>query len=424
MESVCQTLEKQQIIHVEMEQDILDCHPDDYDIISDEELKQFKTAIEEGDLSEAAAKLMESLDLIENAKLDIAITGESGSGKSTFVNAIRGVEDEDEGSAETGVVETTMAPTPYPHPQHQNVTVWDLPGIGTEIFQSVFYLKQVCFERYDFFIIIATERFKSNHAKLAREIHKMGKKFYFVRSKVDADLDASKRRRKSTYDEKKIMQQIRDNCIECLKKEGVESPRVYLLSCFELNKYDFGLLEDTLEKELPSHKRHTFLLSLPNISINILEKKKELMKKQIWKVASMSCAIAAVPVPGLSIACDLILLKNCLSHYCKSFGVDEESVEKLARKVDMPVADLKSVIESPLPKEITNDLLIKLLAGSTVFGVASATEELMRFIPMFGSVVSGGISFGTTYYMLNKFLNDVAEDAQRLLRKSMLGTTV
>ncbi|XP_078536379.1 interferon-inducible GTPase 5-like [Lissotriton helveticus] len=395
-----------------------------FDIISEEEIERFKNAVEEGDLPRAAANLMNSLDSIENAKLDIAITGESGSGKSTFVNAIRGLEDEEEFSAVTGVVETTMEPTPFPHPVYPNVTVWDLPGIGTETFKSSEYLKQVCFERYDFFIIIATERFKSNHANLAREINNMGKKFYFVRSKVDQDLDASKKRRKSTYDEEMIMKEIRNNCTECLKKAGVENPRVYLVSSFELDKFEFELLEETLEKELPTHKRHALLLSLPTISIKILEKKKKMMKKQLWMVASASCAMAAVPIPGLSIACDLLILKKYLSKYCRSFGLDDESLEKLARKVDIPVADLKSVIKSPLAKEITSDLLIKLLAGCTVFAVATATEEVMRFIPVLGSLAAGGISFGTTYYMLNTFLNDLAADAQRVLKRSMFGTEV
>ncbi|XP_078536393.1 interferon-inducible GTPase 5-like [Lissotriton helveticus] len=421
MENVHQTSVKEE---PEMKDNVSVDYLEEYDVISEEELEQFKNAIEEGDLPGAAEKLMESLDTLESAKLDIAITGESGSGKSTFVNAIRGIDDEDEDSAQTGVVETTMAPTPYLHPQYPNVTVWDLPGIGTETFQSAEYLKQVCFEQYDFFIIIATERFKSNHAKLAREINNMGKKFYFVRSKVDADLDASKKRRKSSYQEGKILQQIRENCIECLKKEGVESPRVYLLSCFELDKFEFELLQETLGKELPSHKRHAFLIALPNISIKVLEKKKDLMKKQIWKIASVSCAVAAVPLPGLSITCDLIILKKYLSNYCKSFGLDDESLEKLARKVNIPLADLKSVIKSPLAKEITDDLIIRLFTGSAMLGLATATEEAIRLIPFLGWVGAGSISFVTTYYMLNKFLNDLAEDAQRVLKKSMFGTAV
>ena len=38
--------------------------------------------------------------------------------------------DEDEGAAETGVTETTLVPTIYPHPTNEKIKFWDLPGIG------------------------------------------------------------------------------------------------------------------------------------------------------------------------------------------------------------------------------------------------------------------------------------------------------
>ena len=52
----------------------------------------------------------------------------SGVGKSTFINCLRGLEAEDEGSASVGVVETTNQPTPYEHPDFPNLKIWDLPG--------------------------------------------------------------------------------------------------------------------------------------------------------------------------------------------------------------------------------------------------------------------------------------------------------
>ncbi|XP_054855076.1 interferon-inducible GTPase 5 isoform X2 [Eublepharis macularius] len=305
---------------------------EEYDIITDEDIEEIKDALKGGRMADAASKILENLQALENARLDIAVTGESGSGKSSFVNAIRGLGDEDGGAADTGVVETTVEPTPYPHPKHPNVTVWDLPGIGTPDFQSDTYLEKVNFSRYDFFILIASERFKSNHARLAREIQKQGKRFYFVRSKVDADLEASRKRRPRAYDEEAILQQIRKNCQECLEAEKVVSPCVFLLSNWELSKYDFMLLEETLEKELPSHKRHAFLLALPNISLEILKKKKEALQKQIWKLATVSCGVAAVPIPGLSVACDVAILVKSLSKYRQDFGLDEESLNKLSEK--------------------------------------------------------------------------------------------
>lgn len=393
--------------------------PEDYEFITDEEVADVQAALEKGDLAEAASMLKKSLESLENAKLDIAITGESGSGKSTFVNAIRGIEDEVDGAAQTGVVETTMDPTAYQYQNHSNVTIWDLPGIGTPKFKADAYLERVNFSRYDFFILIASERFKENHILLALEIQKMGKKFYFVRSKVDSDLFACQKRRKSTYNEERILNEIRDNCTNCLKEGGIESPKVFLLSCCELTLYDFQEMQDTLERELPGHKRHAFLLSLPNISVAVLQKKKEVLRQQIWKLATLSCAIATIPLPGLSVACDLAILVKTMKGYLKEFGLDEESLSKLARKFDKSEDELKAVIKSPMVvTEITTEIVFKLMTKAAGGGLM-VIEYALSTIPIFGSAAAGGISFATTYYMLESFLKEIAEDAERVLTRAL-----
>ncbi|XP_073511904.1 interferon-inducible GTPase 5-like [Phyllobates terribilis] len=390
-----------------------------FDIISDEEVQDIRSALEEGDLYTATERLSKSLREIENAPLNIAITGESGTGKSTFVNAIRGMDDEEEGSAKTGVVETTMKPTPYVHPQYPNVTVWDLPGIGTPNFVADSYLQSVEFSRYDFFIILSSERFKQNDIDLAKAIHAMNKKFYFVRSKVDSDLNASMIRRKKTFNEENVLNEIRNNCIQSLKEGGITEPQVFLLSFLDLDKYDFHEMQDTLEKELPEHKRHIFLISLPNISLPVLEKKSEAFRKDIWKWASLSCGVAAVPVPGLSVVCDIGILVKAMTSYRNAFGLDENSLEKLADKLGKDVSELKSVIKSPLViKEINKELVTTLLTRGAAGGLM-IVEYVVSNVPVLGSLAAGGISFGTTYWMLYGFLKEIAEDAVRVLTKAL-----
>lgn len=390
-----------------------------FDIISEEEVQEIRSALEDGDLCKATERLNKSLKEIENAPLNIAITGESGSGKSTLVNAIRGMDDEEEGSARTGVVETTAKPTPYPHPQYPNVTVWDLPGIGTPNFEAASYLQSVEFSRYDFFIILSSERFKQNDILLANEIQAMDKKFYFVRSKVDSDLHASKIRRKKTYNEENILNEIRDNCIQSLKDGGIQNPQVFLLSCLELEMYDFLEMQDTLEKELPEHKRHIFLISLPNISLPVLKKKREALRKDIWKWSSLSCAVATVPIPGLSVACDVGILVKAMISYRKAFGLDPQSLEKLANKLEKDVRELRSVIKSPIVvQEINKELATTLLTRGAA-GALMVVEYAASNIPVLGSMAAGGISFGTTYWMLYSFLKEIAEDAVRVLKKAL-----
>jgi energy-coupling factor transporter ATP-binding protein EcfA2 len=103
----------------------------------------------------------------------------SGVGKSTFINCLRGLEAEDQGSASVGVVETTNQPTPYEHPDFPNLKIWDLPGthfflfdsfeqkililgVGTPNYPRSCYLEKIQFERYDFFLILCRTRFTGN----------------------------------------------------------------------------------------------------------------------------------------------------------------------------------------------------------------------------------------------------------------------
>ncbi|XP_028251852.1 interferon-inducible GTPase 1-like [Parambassis ranga] len=265
-----------------------------------------KEVLQNSDQTLAVEKINEFLDKQNNIPLNIAVTGESGSGKSTFVNAFRGINNGDDGAAPTGCVETTTEVTAYPHPNYPNVVLWDLPGIGTTKFPANKYKKHVGLEKYDFFIIISDTRFRENDVRLAKKIRKMKKKFYFVRSKIDRDLQSEEITCKSNFDREKTLTKIRDNCIQGLQKEGFESPQVFLGSSFNLHDFDFPQLQETLETELPEHKKDALLRTTPITSLEIIKKKKNAFKSKIKYYAAASAVGAAVPVPGLSIAVDLL----------------------------------------------------------------------------------------------------------------------
>ncbi|CAM5124641.1 unnamed protein product [Natator depressus] len=403
--------------------------------IPEEDIEALKAALGTGNLIEAAVKAKETLEMADKITLDIAVTGESGSGKSSFVNAIRGLGDTDDHAAAIGVTETTVVPTAYPHPTYPNVIVWDLPGIDTPTFKPDTYLEQVKFSRYDFFIIISSPRFTCHDISLAQEIQRQGKKFYFVRSKVDQDLANEKKlydergilekssastKRPHQYSESAILDAIRENCIKGLKKAGVASPRVFLVSRWDLGKYDFPTLQETLVDELPSHKRLALLRSLSHVSKETVEKKKEQLQTQIWLKSLASCGVAAIPLPGLSTVCDLVILVTSLKGFCRDFGLDEKSLAALARQNNKPIAELKAVIQSPLSEAVTNDLVMKLLTKCVAAAVQYSTI-LLKYIPVVGSMVAAAVSLPTTYFLLQSFLDDVAADALRVLEVVMEG---
>ncbi|XP_078031064.1 interferon-inducible GTPase 5-like isoform X1 [Epinephelus lanceolatus] len=370
--------------------------------------------------------IQEYLDKENDISLNIAVTGESGSGKSTFINAFRGINNGDEGAAPTGPVETTSEVTPYPHPNYPNVTLWDLPAIGTPNFPADNYLKLVGFERFDFFIIISATRFRENDVKFAQEIQRMGRKFYFVRSRIDTDIHDEERCQRSKFNAERCLEQIKENCTQGLQRQGVESPQVFPVSSFHLHLYDFTLLGDTFEGELPAHKKHALLLAMPNISLEVIDKKKKAFHAQIKYYAMLSAGVAAAPVPGLSAAVDVGVLVSVVTQYVNGFGLDVLSLQRLADSTHVPHDELIATIVSPLAAvKITPGLVLKVLSQCAGTAALMAAEEGSRFTPILGIPAAMSLSFISTYRALNYFLDTLAEDAQRVFIKALgLDTSV
>ncbi|XP_075695131.1 interferon-inducible GTPase 5-like [Rhinoderma darwinii] len=380
------------------------------------EVQKIQSYIQDGDLGSAIKRIKSYLEDLENAPLNIAVTGESGTGKSTFVNTFLELSDKD--AAKTGVVETTMRPTAYSHPKYKNVKYWDLPGIGTLNFKAKDYLRKVGFANYDFFIIIASDRFRECNIQLAQAIQGMQKKFYFVRSKIGQDMYSCQRQRGKSFREETILEEIRENCLKCFKEGNINNPKVFLLDCLEKGKYDYDDLQETVEKELPAQKRHVFLLSLPNISLSVLEKKRETLRQQIWRKAALSCAVATIPIPGLGIACDVTILVKTMREYQTVFGLDEGSLRKLSQSSGKSISELKSVIRSPqVIGELNREFVIKMISKGTM-GAVMLAEGLMSSVPVFGSLAAGGLSYVITSKMLSGFLFESTDDAQRVLIKA------
>uniref|UniRef100_A0A3Q3FBC7 IRG-type G domain-containing protein n=1 Tax=Labrus bergylta TaxID=56723 RepID=A0A3Q3FBC7_9LABR len=367
--------------------------------------KEIKEALLKNDQALAVAKINEYFDQQKNVPLNIAITGESGSGKSTFVNAFRGIDNRDEKAAPTGTTETTMEVNPYPHPNHPNVTFWDLPGICTTKFPADKYMKHVGFEKFDFFIIVSSDRFKENDVRLAKEIQRMKKKFYFVRSKIDNSMRDEERTQRD-FNKERSLKKIKDNC---LQEQGLKSPQVFLVSSFDLQLYDFHLLEETLERELPEHKRDAFLLFI---------------QKNTKYFATLSSAVAGVLIPGLSIAVDIGLLVGVVKQYVYKFGLDIKSLQSLANRAGVPLKELKEATISPLTAtQVTPPIVMKVFAQSPNQITLKAVEEGTRFIPVFGIPTAMALSYITTYRGLNTFLDMLAEDAHRVFKKAMGGSS-
>merc|ERR1712037_876612 len=126
----------------------------------------------------------EKLDEWKKTEVKIAVVGQSGAGKSSFINTIREIEDsEDELYAGTDVIECTRKPSEFAFPKNDLIKLWDLPGAGTGEFKADEYAKEMKFDEYNAFILLSSERFTEIDNMIAKEIEGMNKPFFFARTK-------------------------------------------------------------------------------------------------------------------------------------------------------------------------------------------------------------------------------------------------
>uniref|UniRef100_A0ACB8FSL9 Uncharacterized protein n=1 Tax=Sphaerodactylus townsendi TaxID=933632 RepID=A0ACB8FSL9_9SAUR len=187
----------------------------------------------------------------------------------------------------------------------------------------------------------------------------------------------------------------------------------------DLSLYDFPLLQEAFENDLDDLKRHAVISSLPVFSRKVLKKKKAAMEDFIWKVATKSCSIAMIPVPGLSLVCDLNILIATMKFFYKVFGLDEDCLHRVAELVRKDYDVLKSAIKkSPMSSEITPTFVNSLLAKSVLCLTVRVTQCVLDCIPLLGYLTGGPSSFITTFHMLKSFLRDLVEDAENVRAKA------
>jgi chemotaxis protein histidine kinase CheA len=115
-----------------------------------------------------------------------AVAGAAGSGKSSLINALRGLRDSDRGAAATGIVETTAVVTRYPDPNRKNPFVWyDIPGAGTLAIRDWEYFNKQGLYIFDCIIVLFDNRFTMTDIAILRNCKRFNIPCYIVRSKAE-----------------------------------------------------------------------------------------------------------------------------------------------------------------------------------------------------------------------------------------------
>ncbi len=361
---------------------------------------------------------------LRSMPLNIAVIGNSGVGKSTFINTMRGLHPSDieRGAAAVGVVQTTLDPTPYKDPSSPNLVYWDLPGVGTLQYPIGTYKEQISFDRYDCFLILSQSRFTTNDAWLATEAENVRKNCYFTRTKVDIDLASEQEDYPSGFNEEAVLKKIIGNIKANFRLCGLDAP-VFLISC-KLNhksRWDFPALRARLLGEFPISKRAAIISAMTATGKEVIALKYELLKKKIPAWAALSGAAGMVPIPGVEVAADISLVVNRIKYYMEQFGIDLPCMERLSTTFSIPLSALLREIETEKGETSPRALALEALGfkkGVRGFlkglEIAGSTLAKTTLITIGGPAISGSISFTSTYFALNKVLRKLRDAAEKI----------
>jgi len=115
----------------------------------------------------------------------IAITGVAGSGKSSLINALRGLNNGELGAAPTGIVETTSTIVRYPDPDPKKRVVWyDVPGAGTLAVPDWVYFTDQGLYVLDCVLVLFDSRFTATDVAILQNCDRFRIPAYVVRSKA------------------------------------------------------------------------------------------------------------------------------------------------------------------------------------------------------------------------------------------------
>jgi GTP-binding protein EngB required for normal cell division len=126
-------------------------------------------------------------------KLHFAVCGTSGSGKSSLINAFRGLGFKGAGAAAVGVTETTSEVTRYPDPRSEvpySRFVWyDIPGAGTTAVSDWQYFNDQGLFVFDFIVMVYDVRFTKIDVGIMENCYRFNIPVFIVRSKADQHID-------------------------------------------------------------------------------------------------------------------------------------------------------------------------------------------------------------------------------------------
>ncbi|XP_053388675.1 T-cell-specific guanine nucleotide triphosphate-binding protein 2-like [Mercenaria mercenaria] len=412
----------------------LDCYDESiYKTASDEDEEEFKEHMwfKWGDWSalknhlqqygtkNIAELLEDSLEGWKREPVHIAITGQSGKGKSSLINAFLGLTEVDDGAAQVGEKETTAECKQYNHPRYENIALWDIPGCGTQNFPKQSYMKSINADRYDFFLLVSSERVHQLDIWLAQKIlkRKGSGKCYFVRSKVDIDMDNRSKRHRlkgGTWTNTELFQKFRVEVKTDIQKALGEDCliQLFLLSSHFPNKYDFGELQLRLLEDALTSKRCSLVFGMNGITEKLLEYKVKTLRSRQSHIALLSFFSRNANREQL-FRCDIDYIKSEIMLYQEQLSLDQRGLAFMASLIGERPEVIRKNVEFKTVIPASTDSLIQTL--NVLYHKRHESRPFLMKLKQFCTDIDI-TAVATIETFLNEQLQNAIKDSESLVK--------
>jgi predicted GTPase/uncharacterized protein (DUF697 family) len=348
-------------------------------------------------------KLQKDYEAIKNATVNIAISGQSGAGKSSLINAIVGRK-----VADVGITETTLHIKKY---TSNGIHFSDLPGCGTEKFPVKNYIEQCKFVAYDAVIVVTANRFFENDLWLIKEMVRMGKPVFVVRTKMDESITNGKH--DDNLNEYEVFEKVRNDIEKNI--QNIQTKGIYLISSRDPLRMDLSKLLIEIEHNLIGIKKQRFLADVAPLNEQILNEKSEIAKKVVAYGAYSAAVNGINPIPGLDIALDIAILLKMSKEIQNIYGLDENSINELSKRMgnDANFTVIKTKAGQYASKFVAKEGIMLLLKR---LSVNIGSKEVLKYIPFIGQIAAAGIG----YKMTDSFGVSLIDESEALVREILI----
>ncbi len=370
------------------------------DVIND---KMFNnSSAKESSIEDVLNNIKAQVDLWENTEVKIAVTGQSGSGKSSLINAIAGSK-----IAPVGFVETTMEPKEYK--TENGIILVDLPGCGTANFPFESYVDDMKLSEFDAIVLVTANRFYEADIKLFNYVtNELKKPIFLVRTKMDDAVRDGAEDNDLSRDE--VIEMVLNDMIHNTNVSDIS--KIYLVSSKpkQITHFDTARLIKDISENLPNIKKGKFISESAAYSEEAIKAKRETITEVAKRYAYLSAANGLNPVLGVNVAFDVGLLVKLTQTVLKSYGLVDSSIAEYIKKSEES-GKLHGTIQgiSKWLAQYATEAGIKQILPK--LAVAQASKSFSSWVPLVGQAIAAGIGYKMTSYYAEKLINESEEKA-------------